>query len=180
MMKRIVAIQLLIAVLVGACGISFAEEDFATYLWQKMAEVAGIDLTQCWQFMGMYTFGETTGYGYVTLNTDADGRKIAGSISCRIYPKTCKDITDRYYPMLSTLLAELGLYSETGSIAEWLTEQEKSSVAAYTNKVSLKARNRSFECFDILIQYDLKNNELYCLLTPTQDSTYLLMSKERQ
>jgi len=171
-MKKICSVLLLIAILAIACNVSFADENIANRLWRKMAEVADIDLTHCWEFQGMYTFGETTADGYITLPTEADGGKIAGAISWRIYPDEYEDIIDDYYPMLYALLEELGINNATESIEEWLFEQEIYSIFAYKDKVSFDTETCSFDLFDISIKYDSEHNELYCLLTATQDSQY--------
>lgn len=171
-MKKILALLLAMLMLASVYNISFAEESIAHRLWRKMAEVADIDLAQCWEFQGMYTFGETTANGYITLPTEADGKKVAGSISWRIYPDEYEDIIDDYYPMLVALLEELGIYNATESIEEWLFKQEFYSIFAYKDKVSFDTETCSFELFDISIKYDSEHNELYCLLTATQDSQY--------
>lgn len=120
----------------------------------------------------MYTFGETTADGYVTLPMEEDNQKISGSISWRIYPDAYEDIIDDYFPMLRVLLEELGIYNTTESIEEWLFEQEIYSIFAYKDKVSFATEICSFELFDISIKYDSEHNELYCLLTATQDSQH--------
>lgn len=158
-------------------NVALAEESIANQIWTKMAEIANVDLAQCWEFQGMYTFGETTADGYVTLPIGEDNWKISGSVSWRIYPDEYEDIIDDYFPMLCVLLQEMGIYNGTELIEEWLFEQEIYSIFAYRDGFSFATETCSFDSFDISIKYDSEHNELYCLLTATQDSLHFVMKE---
>ena len=106
MKKTLIGILLLTALITSSVSTTLAEPDIAHKIWQAMAEAGNIDQTNSWELMGMYTFGETTGDGYVTLPMTEDRKRISNAVTWRMYPKTEDDITERYFPMLTVLLSE--------------------------------------------------------------------------
>lgn len=154
-----------------------AESDIAHEIWNAMAEAGNIGLTNSWELMGMYTFGETTGDGYVTLPMTDDGNRISGAISWRMYPKSEDDITERYFPMLMVLLSEFCEKDEHLNIADWLLTQEAVALLAKYNILPYQSDTQHLSNFDVYIKYDEENNELYCLVTATNDTPMMLIKK---
>ena len=142
----------------------FAEPDIAHRIWQTMAEAGNIDLTNSWELMGMYTFGETTGDGYVTIPMTEDSKKISGSVTWRMYPETEDDITERYFPMLMVLLSEFCEKDELLDIADWLLTQEAVALLAKYSVLPYQSDTQTFTNFSIYIKYNEEHNELYCLI----------------
>ena len=142
-----------------------------------MADAGNIDLTNSWELMGMYTFGETTGDGYVTLPMTEEGERISGAISWRMYPESEDDVTKRYFPMLTVLMSEFCEKNELSDIADWMMVQEAVSLLAKYNALPYQSDILSLANFDTYIKYDEEHNELYCLITATNDTTRFLVKK---
>lgn len=155
----------------------FAELDIAHKIWKEMAEAGNIDLTTCWELMGMYTFGDTTGDGYVTLPMTEDGRQISESVSWRMYPKSEDDITERYFPMLMVLLSEFCEADELLDIADWLLTQEAVALLARYNGLPYQSDTNRFVNFNIYIKYNEEHNELYCLLNASRQTENLTLKQ---
>lgn len=172
--KASLAAFLFIVFMASTIATVFAEQDIAHRIWYSMAETGGIDLTDCWELMGMYTFGDTTGEGYVTLPMTEDGKQISDSVSWRMYPKSEDDITESYFPMLMVLLSEFCEKDELINLSDWLLTQKAVSLLARYNVLPYQSDTQSLTNFDIYIKYDEKHNELYCLLKATRNSSNLL------
>ena len=174
MKKTLIGILLSMVLITTSVSISLAEPDIAHRLWQSMAEAGNIDLTNSWELMGMYTFGETTGDGYVTLPITDDGKRISGAISWRMYPKSEDDITERYFPILMVLLSEFCEKDELLDIADWLLTQEAVALLAKYNVLPYQSDTQHLSNFDVYIKYDEEHNEIYCLLEAIENSQNLL------
>jgi len=162
--KNLIRILLLTFLMTSSVSATLAEPDIAHRIWYTMAEAGNIDLTNSWELMGMYTFGETTGDGYVTLPMTEDGKRISGSATWRMYPKSEDDITERYFPMLMVLLSEFCEKDEFLDIADWLLTQEAVAVLAKHNDLPYQSNINRFANFDAYIKYNEEHNELYCLI----------------
>ena len=166
---------LLAAAMLVCMGCAAAEEtDLAHEIWYAMAEAGQVDMRKAWEFMGMYTFGETTGDGYVTLPMTEDGQKISGDVSFRIYPKSSADISEKFCPMLDMLLSQLEGWSEVLQLA--VTTQD-AFVQAW-----LSGRDTDWGIVDLVsmslkLQYDADHNELYCLITATEDTPAFVVAE---
>jgi len=168
--KKLIGILLLVLLIASSVSITLAEPDIAHRIWQTMAEAGNIDLTNAWELMGMYTFGETTADGYITLPMTDNGKQISGAISWRMYPKSGDDITERYFPMLMVLLSEFCEKDELLDIADWLLTQEAVALLAKYNALPYQSDTQYFPNFNIYIKYNEEHNELYCLLTATKNT----------
>lgn len=172
--RRLVCVLLAAAMLL-CMGCAAAEEtDLAHEIWYAMAEDSQVDMSEAWEFMSMYTFGETTGDGYVTLPMTGDGQKIKGAVSFRIYPESSADITEKFCPMLDMLLNRLYGYSEENATLQSAVIAQDDFVQAW-----LSGRDTVWDTvwdtvelvsMDVKLQYDADHNELYCLITATEDT----------
>ena len=166
---------LLAAAMLVCMGCAAAEEtDLAHEIWYAMAEAGQVDMRKAWEFMGMYTFGETTGDGYVTLPMTEDGQKISGDVSFRIYPKSSADITEKLCPMFDMLLSRLHGWSEELQLA---VMTQDAFVQAW-----LSGRDTDWGIVDLVsmslkLQYDADHNELYCLITATEDTPAFVVAE---
>ena len=177
MKKNLIRILFLTFLMTFSVSATLAEPDIAHRIWQTMADAGNIDLTNAWELMGMYTFGETTGDGYVTLPMTDDGKRISGAISWRMYPKSEDDITERYFPMLMVLLSEFCEKNELLDIADWLLTQEAVALFAKYNVLPYQSDIRHLNNFDIHIKHNEEHNELYCLLTATKNTERFLIKQ---
>ena len=166
--KNLIRILLLTFLMTSSVSVTLAEPDIAHRIWQSMADAGNIDLTNSWELMGMYTFGETTGDGYVTLPMTDDGKQISGAITWRIYPETEDDITERYFPMLMVLLSEFCEKNELLDIADWLLTQEAVALLEKYNVLPYQSDTQQLSNFDVYIKYNEEHNELYCLIEKTK------------
>lgn len=177
MKKKLFGLLGLVVLMIATSASSFAETHIAHEIWNAMAEAGNIDLTNCWELMGMYTFGDTTGDGYVTLPMTEDGKQISGAISWRMYPKSEDDITERYFPMLMVLLSEFCEKDELLDIAAWLLTQEAVALLSKYNVLPYQSDTQHLSILDIYIKYDEENNELYCLITATNNTEKIIMKQ---
>lgn len=177
MKKKLIGILLLVLLIASSVSITLAEPDIAHRIWQAMAEAGNIDLANSWELMGMYTFGETTGDGYVTLPMTDNGKQISGAISWRMYPKSEDDITERYFPMLMVLLSEFCEKDELLDIADWLLTQEAVALLAKYNVLPYQSDTQHLSNFDVYIKYDEEHHELYCLITATNNTATMFIKK---
>jgi len=175
--KKLIGILLLVLLIASSVSITLAEPDIAHRIWQTMAEAGNIDLTNSWELMGMYTFGETTGDGYVTLPMTDDGKQISGAITWRIYPETEDDITELYFPMLMVLLSEFCEKNELLDIADWLLTQEAVALLAKYNILPYQSDIQHFANFNLHIKYNEEHNELYCLLNASRQTENLTLKQ---
>ena len=173
---RSLVCMVLAAAMLVCLGCAAAEEtDLAHKIWYAMAEAGQVDMSEAWELMGiMYTFGETTGDGYVTLPMTEDGQKISGDVSFRIYPKSSADISEKFCPMLDMLLSQLEGWSEVLPLA--VTTQD-AFVQAW-----LSGRDTDWGIVDLVsmslkLQYDADHNELYCLITATEDTPAFVVAE---
>lgn len=161
-MRRL-GLLLAAVLLLSVPAASLAQETLAHRIWHDMAQEGQIDLSKGWEFEGMYTFGETTGDGYITLFTTKDGQSVSGSVTWRIYPKSEEDITVRYLPMLKVLLT--GIYGEElhPDVFAELDALQPQICAAF-KRSSAAQWEMAFPNCVITIKYSSKHNELYCLI----------------
>ena len=165
---RSLVCALLAAAMLVCMGCAAAEEtDLAHEIWYAMAEAGQVDMSEAWEFMSMYTFGETTGYGYVTLDMTEDGQKIKGSVSFRIYPESSADITEKFCPMLDMLLNRLYGYSEENATLQFAVIVQDAFVQAWRSGRDTDWGIVELVNMDVKLQYDADHNELYCLITAT-------------
>ena len=67
--KQVLAFLLSVAfLLTSSVGIAEYNTDIAYQIRQAMADVGGMSLENCWDVMGMYTFGQTMQKILVSLN----------------------------------------------------------------------------------------------------------------
>ena len=162
---------LLAAAMLVCMGCAAAEEtDLAHEIWYAMAEAGQVDMRKAWEFMGMYTFGETTGDGYVTLTMTEDGQKISGNVTFRIYPKSTADITEQFCPMLDMLLNKLYGRSEENSTLQFAVIAQDAFVQAWLGGMDTDWGIVELVSMNMKLQYDADNNELYCMITPTENT----------
>lgn len=166
---RSLVCALLAAAMLVCMGCAAAEEtDLAHKIWYAMAEAGQVDMSEAWELMGiMYTFGETTGDGYVTLPMTEDGQKISGDVSFRIYPKSSADISEKFCPMLDMLLSQLEGWSEVLPLA--VTTQD-AFVQAWLSGRDTDWGPGDLGSMNVKLRYDADYNELYCLITATEDT----------
>lgn len=173
-MKRKYIFLLIIVVIISLASTSaFAEESIAVSLWNEMAQAGGRDLTDAWEMYGLFTFGETTGDGELTANMTEDGQALRGSITFRIYPKKTEEITHFFFPAYRVLLAHLITPEEEQALSDWLDSAKEDALKNIPAKNKYRSDTKDFACFSVHIQYDVKYNELYSLITPTVDTDYL-------
>ena len=164
--KQVLAFLLSVAfLLTSSVGIAEYNTDIAYQIRQAMADVGGMSLENCWDVMGMYTFGQTTEDGYFTISSSDETGKIGKDISWRNYPKNYEDIIDRYFPMLNVLLILFDNSDE--EISNWVFTQEIAAIFSKKANQSYQSGIKHFSNFDIHIEYDAEYNELYCSLTAT-------------
>lgn len=172
-LKRV--LFLLVAVtLLASVSCAAAQEHPAHQLWHEMASAGNVDLTDAWDMMGMYTFGETTGNGYVTLTVPEGTEQFVGSVSFRNYPGTSADITNQFFPMLRVLMVKFCEESDLPLIDAWLSRQQHDISAAYTGAYDHTSHTQMFLNYELYIKYDVDHNELYTLITPIRESQYLM------
>ena len=163
--------MLLAAAMLMGMGCAAAEEtDLAHEIWYAMAETGHVDMSKAWEFMGMYTFGETTGDGYVTLTMTEDGQKIRSDVSFRIYPESSADITEKFCPMLDLLLNRLYGRSEENATLQFAVIAQDSFVQAWRSGRDTDWGIVELVSMNVKLRYDADYNELYCLITATEDT----------
>ena len=160
--------MVLAAAMLVCLGCAAAEEtDLAHEIWYAMAEAGQVDVGKAVEFMGMYTFGETIGDMYVTMTMTEDGQKISGDVSFRIYPKSSADISEKFCPMLDMLLSQLEGWSEVLPLA--VTTQD-AFVQAWLSGRDTDWGIVELVSMNVKLLYDADYNELYCLITATEDT----------
>ncbi len=163
--------MLLAAAMLMGMGCAAAEEtDLAHRIWYAMAETGHVDMSKAWELMGMYTFGETTGDGYVTLTMTEDGQKIRSDVSFRIYPESSADITEKFCPMLDLLLNLLYGRSEENATLQFAVIAQDAFVQAWRSGRDTDWGIVELVSMNVKLQYDADYNELYCLITATEDT----------
>ena len=168
--RRLVCMLLAAAMLMGIGCAAAEETDLAHEIGYAMAEAGQVDMSEAWELMGMYTFGETTGNGYVTLPMTEDGQKIKGSVSFRIYPKSAADITEKFCPMLDMLLNKLYGRSEENATLQFAVLAQDAFVQAWFSGRDTDWGIVELVSMDMKLQYDADYNELYCLITATENT----------
>ena len=176
--KRLAGV--LLAVLMLLTGASaLAQEDLPHQIWHEMAEAGKKDLTDAWEMMGMFTFGETTGEGYVTIFVSEETGKIHDGISLRMYQKKEGEIREQYFPMLKVLTERFAEEADLAMLEVWLGKQQEEMVAAWRDNRDQTSNTQMFLNYEIYVQYDRDHNELYCLMTAIRDSQYMSMKQAK-
>ena len=172
-MKRIVGSMLILLFIVTCCSCAFCEsQDYAHEIWQEMGEAGNIDMSQAWEFMGVFSFGETTGDGEVTLFLTDDQRKINNSVSWRNCPDDDSAITLHFFPMLKCLLMKLDQNESEDAFEAWIQELLPVVLLARQNNLYFRSEDREFNTMTAYVQFDNKYNELYCLITCTETNPW--------
>lgn len=107
--------------LIMYCSYGNCEElDFAHEVWQSMGKAGNMDMSKAWEVMGVFSFGETTDDGEVTLFMTDDQKKIAKSVSWRNYPSNDFAVTEQFFPMLECLLLKLNQNESKEAVDAWI------------------------------------------------------------
>ena len=170
-MKRIIAVIFLFIVII--CNYAFAEErNIAHAIWQAMGEAGNMDMSQAWELMGLFSFGETTADGEVTLFLTDDKSKIAKQVSWRNHPVDDSGGVDRFFLMLKCLLSKLDQEESLEEIELWIEQISPSVLLARQNRLFFKSSEKQFQDMIVFVQYDSKHNELYSLVTCTETNEW--------
>lgn len=171
-MKRSLCLLCFIIILMAPL-VSFSEsQDIAHEIWQAMGKAGNMDMSKAWEVMGVFSFGETTADGEVTLFLTDDNSKISKSVSWRNYPDDDSAVTDQFFPMLKCLLLKLDQNESDEVVDAWIMNQCPIVLLARQNNLFYRSENKQFRDMIVYVQFDNQYQELYCLITCTKSNEW--------
>ncbi len=170
-MKRLVLL-LLVLILFIPINTYGEEQDIAHNIWFAMGEAGNMDMSKAWEVHGLFSFGETTADGEVTLFMTDDNLKIAKSVSWRNYPTEDTAITEQFFPMLKCLLLKLDREESEETIASWIDQVLPVVLLARQNNLFFRSAEKQFHDMTIFVEYDNKYTQLYSLITCTETNDW--------
>ena len=172
-MKRILGSMFILLFIISCYSCVFCEsQDYAHEIWQAMGEAGNMDMSKAWEFKGVFSFGETTGDGEVTLILTEDQSRIKNPVSLHNCPADDSAITLQFFPMLKCLLMKLDQNESEETFEAWIREILPVVLLARQNNLFFRSAVREFNTMTAYIQFDNKYNELYCLVTCTETNNW--------